>query len=99
MICCVRGRSVIKGIGKLQLNHQALDRDLEQNWAVVAEAIQNILRRELYPEPYETLKTLTRGKVSITQKDIQQFILNLNIDESIKNEMLLITPQNYIGYY
>ncbi len=91
--------SIIKGIGKLQLNHPALDRDLEQNWAVVAEAIQNILRRELYPEPYETLKTLTRGKVSITQKDIQQFILNLNIDESIKNEMLLITPQNYIGYY
>ena len=91
--------SIQKGLGKLLLNEAALDKDLEANWMVVAEALQNILRREGYPKPYETLKALTRGKSSIDQGIIHAFIDELNIDEKIKKEMKVITPQNYVGVF
>jgi adenylosuccinate lyase len=92
-------KSIGKGINKLLLNEQQLHDDLEKNWAVVAEAIQNILRREMYPEPYEALKELTRGKSGITKVDIHQFVHTLNITDSVKEEILAITPQNYVGYF
>lgn len=91
--------SIQKGLSKLLLNEIRLYADLEANWAVVAEAIQNILRRENYPEPYEALKALTRGKAEITRHDIHQFIDSLEINEELKNELKAITPHNYIGYY
>lgn len=91
--------SIQKGLSKLLLNEIRLYADLEANWAVVAEAIQNILRRENYPEPYEALKALTRGKAEITRHDIHQFIDSLEIKEELKNELKAITPHNYIGYY
>jgi adenylosuccinate lyase len=90
-------KSIEKGLGKLLLNEAKINEDLENNWAVVAEAIQTILRRENYPEPYEALKELTRGKTSITKDDIQQFIETLNVNESVKSELRQITPQNYVG--
>lgn len=96
LIAC---KSIQKGISKLQLNEAKLNADLEANWAVVAEAIQNILRRESYPEPYEALKELTRGKTSITKEDIHDFVESLNVDASIKSELLAVTPYNYVGYY
>ena len=92
-------RSIIKGIGKLLVNNTAMDQDLEYNWAVVAEAIQNILRREQYPEPYEALKSLTRGKEGITKESMHEFIKSLDLSGKIKEELLAITPQNYVGYY
>jgi len=92
-------RSIHKGIDKLVLNPSKLDEDLENNWAVVAEAIQNILRREMYKEPYEALKDLTRGKTSITKGDIHSFIASLDVNDAIKLELKAITPQNYVGYY
>jgi adenylosuccinate lyase len=92
-------KSIIKGIGKLLVNNAAMDQDLENNWAVVAEAIQNILRREQYPEPYEALKSLTRGKEGITKESMHEFILGLELSKDIKDELLAITPQNYVGYY
>ncbi len=92
-------KSILKGLDKLLLNEDALNRDLEANWAVVAEAIQNILRRELYPQPYEALKSLTRGKTHIRKEDIHDFINQLEIKDTIKEELLIITPQNYIGYF
>lgn len=91
-------KSIKKGIGKLQLNQEKLNEDLDNNWAVVAEAIQNILRRESYPKPYEALKGLTRGKSKISKEDIHNFIHGLEVDTAIKNELLDITPFNYIGY-
>jgi adenylosuccinate lyase len=91
--------SIIKGISKLLVNNVALNKDLENNWAVVAEAIQSILRRELYPEPYEALKSLTRGKEGITKESMQEFINSLDLSVKIKEELLAITPQNYVGYY
>jgi adenylosuccinate lyase len=92
-------RSIIKGIGKLLVNNTAIDQDLENNWAVVAEAIQNILRREQYSEPYEALKSLTRGKEGITKESMHEFINSLDLSVKIKEELLAITPQNYVGYY
>lgn len=89
--------SLEKGLGKLILNEIALHRDLEANWAVVAEAIQNILRREQYPQPYEALKALTRGKQGIDKKAIQDFVKGLDVSEKVKKELLAITPQNYVG--
>jgi adenylosuccinate lyase len=91
--------SIVKGLDKLVLNEQALHDDLDKNWAVVAEAIQNILRREKYPEPYEALKELTRGKAGITKDDIHHFIATLGISTAVKNELLAITPFNYVGYF
>ena len=90
-------RSIEKGLGKLLLNEVKINEDLENNWAVVAEAVQTILRRENYPEPYEALKELTRGKTSITKDDIQQFIETLAVSDRVRNELRSITPQNYVG--
>ena len=91
-------KSLIKGLDKLILNEKALYNDLENNWAVVAEAIQTILRRENYPKPYEALKELTRTNVKITQESLQNFIKNLNVSPEIKQELNKITPHNYIGF-
>jgi adenylosuccinate lyase len=90
--------SLIKGNTKLELNTLKLHQDLDNNWAVVAEAIQNILRREMYPEPYEALKNLTRGNAHITKDVIYQFVDGLSINDDIKNEIKAITPHNYVGY-
>jgi adenylosuccinate lyase len=79
------------------LNTSAIDTDLEDNWAVVTEGIQTILRRENYPQPYEALKELTRGKNGINQETIHQFIDGLKISAAIKKELKRITPQNYTG--
>jgi hypothetical protein len=83
----------------LYLNETALKQDLENNWAVVAEAIQTILRREGYPKPYESLKELTRTNSQITQNTITEFIKELKVSDSIKKELLNITPHNYTGIY
>jgi len=90
-------KSIEKGLGKLVLNRVRLEKDLESNWAVVAEAIQTILRRENYPQPYEALKDLTRGKGSIDKQSIHQFIEQLKISQTLKKELKSITPQNYTG--
>ncbi len=90
-------RSILKGMSKLLLNEQQLRADLESNWMVVAEAIQNILRREGYPQPYEALKALTRGKATVSREDIHAFIDGLHIEAIIKEELKLVTPQNYVG--
>ena len=90
-------KSTTKGLNKLLLNREAIDRDIENNWAVVAEGIQTILRREGYPKPYEALKELTRTNQHITKESISQFIDTLNVSEDIKNELKAITPQNYTG--
>lgn len=90
-------KAIEKGLGKLLLNEPKLDEDLELNWAVAAEAIQTILRREGYPKPYEALKELTRGKASIDKKAIQSFIKKLKVSDKVKEELLAITPQNYVG--
>jgi adenylosuccinate lyase len=90
-------KSIEKGLSKLVLNTAAIDKDLENNWAVVTEGIQTILRRENYPEPYEALKELTRGKNGINQQTIHQFIDGLKVSAAVKKELKKITPQNYIG--
>lgn len=90
-------RSLDKGLGKLLLNQKKLEADLEDNWAVVAEAIQTILRRENYPQPYEALKALTRGKAGINKKDIHTFIDKLKVSAKVKKELKTITPHNYTG--
>lgn len=92
-------QSILKGLDKLLVNEQKIRQDLDDNWAVVAEAIQSILRREKYPQPYEALKELTRGKTSINQQDIQDFIANLDVSAAVKAELMEITPFNYVGYY
>lgn len=92
-------KSLQKGFGKLELNEKAIMADLEDNWAVTAEAIQTILRREGYPNPYETLKQLTRKNEKITQEAIISFIEELDLDDDIKEELRKITPFNYIGRY
>lgn len=89
--------SIEKGLNKIVLNESKLNEDLENNWAVVAEAIQTILRRENYPNPYEALKALTRGNASIDKTAIHKFIDELDVDASIKKELKTITPQNYTG--
>ena len=89
--------SLLRGLNKLLLNETALEVDLEKNWAVVAEAIQTILRREKYPNPYEALKELTRGKSSINKESIHSFIEGLEISNAVKTELKQITPQNYTG--
>ena len=89
--------STSKGLNKLLLNKVKFQEELENNWAVVAEAIQTILRREGYPNPYEALKSLTRTNESINQRSIGKFIESLNVSDEIKNELKLITPSNYTG--
>lgn len=90
-------KSTIKGLDKLLLNNEVIERDLEDNWAVVAEAIQTILRREAYPNPYEALKDLTRANHKIDRQLIHEFIDNLEVDDDLKNELKQITPHNYTG--
>lgn len=90
-------KSILKGLGKLILNEGKLEEDLEDNWAVVAEALQTILRRESYPNPYETLKQLTRTGSAISRETIAEFIETLNVSEDVKEEMRAITPHNYTG--
>jgi adenylosuccinate lyase len=89
--------STLKGLGKLLLNKGKIAADLDKNWAVVAEAIQTILRREGYPKPYEALKSLTRTNDAITEKSIGSFIETLNVSDEIKKELKQITPYNYTG--
>jgi len=91
--------SLMKGLGKLILNEEKLAADLEANWAVVAEAIQTILRREGYPKPYEALKDLTRTNARIDRPAIAQFIRTLKVSEPVRRELLKITPENYTGVY
>jgi adenylosuccinate lyase len=88
---------LLRGLDKLQLNEAALRADLENNWAVVAEGIQTVLRRESYPQPYEALKALTRTGDKITESAIQQFINDLAVSDPIKDELRAITPFNYTG--
>ena len=90
-------QSTLKGLGKLLLNEDALRADLERNWAVVAEAIQTILRREAYPNPYEALKQLTRTGAAISHETISNFIETLDVSEAVKAELRQITPNNYTG--
>ena len=90
-------KSTLKGLNKLLLNEEKLNADLENNWAVVAEAIQTILRREGYKNPYEALKGLTRTNEKITEKSMSEFIDQLDVSENIKKELHQITPQNYTG--
>jgi adenylosuccinate lyase len=90
-------KSLLKGLGKVIVNENAIKADLEENWAVVAEAIQTVLRRESYPKPYEALKDLTRTGDKITKASIHQFIENLNLSDELKDELKKITPFNYTG--
>ena len=89
--------SLLKGLNKLVLNHKALENDLEDNWSVVAEAIQTILRRENYPNPYEALKDLTRTNHQVTAETMQEFIGGLDVSDMVKEELKAITPHNYTG--
>ena len=90
-------QSTLKGLRKLILNEEKLREDLEETWAVVAEAIQTILRREAYPHPYEALKALTRTNEKMTEETIHAFIQTLNVSDSVKAELMAITPYNYTG--
>lgn len=90
-------QSTLKGLNKLLLNEDKLNTDLENQWAVVAEAIQTILRREAYPNPYEALKDLTRTNTKITKESMHAFISSLAINDAVKEELMQITPQNYTG--
>jgi adenylosuccinate lyase len=89
----------MRGLNKLLLNKNAIDADLEKNWPVVAEAIQTILRREGYPNPYEALRNLTRVNRKIDQEVIHEFIDSLDITDVLKTELKKITPQNYTGIF
>ena len=89
--------ATLKGLNKLLINESKIADDLDKNWAVVAEAIQTILRREGYPNPYETLKALTRTNTIIDKNAIHNFIASLQISEAIKIELMAITPSNFVG--
>ena len=90
-------QSTLKGLRKLILNEEALQRDLDETWAVVAEAIQTILRREAYPHPYEALKALTRTNTKMTEQTIHEFIQTLDVSDEVKKELMSISPSNYTG--
>lgn len=90
-------KSLEKGIGKLELNKTAIDQDLENNWAVIAEAIQTVLRKENYPNPYEALKSLTRKNDRVTKKDFEEFIDTLQVSDTVKTKLRAITPFTYTG--
>ena len=92
-------KSLLKGLDKLLLNNEAIQNDLQQNWAVVTEAIQTILRREGYPEPYEALKALTRVHSHIDRNTILEFIESLDVTQTVKDELKKISPENYMGIY
>ena len=89
--------SLEKGLNKIVININKIEKDLNSNWAIIAEALQTVLRRENYPKPYEALKELTRGKENISKEDIHQFIDTLKISDVLKNELKAISPLNYIG--
>jgi adenylosuccinate lyase len=90
-------QSTLKGLRKLILNEEKLQADLDNTWAVVAEAIQTILRREAYPNPYEALKALTRTNEKMTEETIHTFIQGLDVSDAIKEELMAITPSTYTG--
>jgi len=90
-------KSIEKGLNSLIINDSKIYADLDNNWAVVSEAIQTVLRKENYPNPYEALKELTRGNSQINKKSIHQFIDGLKIDEDLKKELKKISPHNYTG--
>lgn len=90
-------KSTLKGLNKLLLNEVAIKADLDNTWAVVAEGIQTILRREGYPKPYETLKNLTRTNATITKESIEDFIDTLQVSDEVKQELRNISPFNYTG--
>ena len=90
-------QSTLKGLRKLILNEEKLSEDLAETWAVVAEAIQTILRREGYPHPYEALKALTRTNEKMTETTIHAFIQGLNVNDNVKKELMKINPWNYTG--
>jgi len=90
-------KSTIKGLNKLLLNEGVISADLEANWAVVAEAIQTILRREGYPNPYEALKELTRTNTHINADTIAEFVNTLQVSDSVKEEIKKVSPSNYTG--
>jgi adenylosuccinate lyase len=92
-------KSLLKGLDKLLINNEAIQNDLQKNWAVVTEAIQTILRREGYPEPYEALKALTRVHSHIDQHTILEFIESLDVTQTVKDELKKISPENYMGVY
>jgi len=92
-------KSTLKGLSKLLLNQSKLEADLENNWMVVAEAIQTVLRRENFPKPYEALKALTRNNKVVNQQTIHTFIDELSVNDELKSELKLITPSNYTGIY
>lgn len=96
--CLISFASLKKGLGKLILNREAIDADLRRNWAVVAEALQTILRRENYPNPYETLKNLTRTGAAIDEDTIARFVESLDVPETVKEELRAVTPWNYTGF-
>jgi adenylosuccinate lyase len=89
--------SLLRGLEKLLLNREAIERDLNNNWAVITEGIQTILRREGYPKPYEALKDLTRHNKSISREDIVVFTRALNVTETVREEILRLTPVTYTG--
>ena len=91
-------QSTLKGLRKLILNQDAINRDLDNTWSVVAEAIQTILRREGYEKPYETRKNLTRTNSTVNAQSISDFIDTLNVSDKVKAELKSITPHNYTGY-
>ena len=90
-------QSTLKGLRKLILNEEKVTADLDDTWAVVAEAIQTVLRREGYPQPYEALKALTRTHAKMTEQSIHEFIETLNVSDAVKTELMAITPHNYTG--
>ncbi|KAH9601446.1 Adenylosuccinate lyase PurB [Trypanosoma melophagium] len=96
---CIAFSSLLRGLDKLLVNRETIEKDLSNNWAVVAEGIQTILRRECYPKPYEALKDLTRGNHDVTEDTVYKFIMGLTgISEDVRRELLAITPFNYVGY-
>ena len=90
-------KSIMKGLDKLIVNKSKINADLEENWIIISEAIQTILRREGYPNPYESLKELTRKNTFITKEILHKFIDSLELSEKIKNELKAIKPSNYTG--
>lgn len=89
--------STLKGLRKLILDEAKVKEDLDNTWAVVAEAIQTILRREAYPHPYEALKALTRTNTAMTEETIHEFVQSLEVSDAVKEELMAITPYNYTG--
>ena len=90
-------KAIIKGLNKLTVNTKKINNDLNDNWAIIAEAIQTILRKEGVQNPYELLKKLTRNNNKIQKKDIEQFIKSIDIPKRIKTDLLKISPENYTG--